>query len=353
MPTAWRTLEAIDDDALARIAVARAAARERAWAAGADPGFYVIDFDGTLVNSHSEKEAGGTDLQARVRVPSAARVSGRDRRSARRQAAARQRRIEHRGRSCRGARRGACRSCRSIPHEHEVIARTDSAALTHGFIDACRARAVRFAVGHDLTEPVRTACLSVPKRRWQPAITADGTDEREDAAGRGDHRPGRSVPLARRHPDDRASRTTPSRRTVDLHRHRRAPLPSVHHRPRRPRHRISRSAAPRSRPLPRNGSATPKTPALRTCRPRTSRSTPRGCNSCSSRKTSSPGPSCCASTATSPTPNRNGSATASSTPPGSSSAAAAALRLRIANGWPWADQLVTAFARVHTHALRT
>ena len=56
LPTAWRTLEAIDDMTLARIAAARAAARSVAWAAGADPGFYVIDFDATLVNSHSDKE---------------------------------------------------------------------------------------------------------------------------------------------------------------------------------------------------------------------------------------------------------------------------------------------------------
>ena len=54
--TAWRTLEAIDDAALARIAAARAAARAAAWAAGMDPGFYVIDIDGTLVSSHSDKE---------------------------------------------------------------------------------------------------------------------------------------------------------------------------------------------------------------------------------------------------------------------------------------------------------
>ena len=67
------------------------------------------------------------------------------------------------------------------PHEREVIARTDSAGLSHGFINACRAHRVRFAVGHDLTEPIRTACLSIPKRRWQPAITADGSDERDDA----------------------------------------------------------------------------------------------------------------------------------------------------------------------------
>jgi hypothetical protein len=39
VPTAWRTLESIDDKTLALIAVARAEARRSAWAAGADPGF--------------------------------------------------------------------------------------------------------------------------------------------------------------------------------------------------------------------------------------------------------------------------------------------------------------------------
>ncbi len=46
-PTAWRALEAIDDHPHTRVATARARARAAAWAAGADPGFYVIDFDGT------------------------------------------------------------------------------------------------------------------------------------------------------------------------------------------------------------------------------------------------------------------------------------------------------------------
>src|SRR5215207_9292892 len=55
-PTAWRTLEAIDDTALERIKTARAAARARAWVAGADPRFYVIDLDATLVGSRSVKE---------------------------------------------------------------------------------------------------------------------------------------------------------------------------------------------------------------------------------------------------------------------------------------------------------
>ena len=55
-PTAWRTLDAVDAAALERIAAARAEARRRVWAAGADPGFYVIDFDGTLITAHSDKE---------------------------------------------------------------------------------------------------------------------------------------------------------------------------------------------------------------------------------------------------------------------------------------------------------
>ena len=54
--TVWRTLEAIYEGALERIAGARAAARHSAREAGMGPGFYVIDIDGTLVNSHSEKE---------------------------------------------------------------------------------------------------------------------------------------------------------------------------------------------------------------------------------------------------------------------------------------------------------
>lgn len=180
VPTAWRTLEAIDADTLARIAAARAEARRAAWAAGADPGFYVIDFDGTLVNSHSEKEgaapnykrgfgfhplmayldATGEALAGLLRPGNAASNTAADH-VAILDLALEQLPVD--------------------PHEREVIARTDSAALTHGFIDACRARGVRFAVGYDLTAPIRTACISVPESWWMPAITADGEDEREDA----------------------------------------------------------------------------------------------------------------------------------------------------------------------------
>src|SRR5712692_3998701 len=180
LPTAWRTLEAVDEAALARIAAARAAARAQAWAAGADPGFYVIDFDGTLVNSHSEKEgaaptykrgfgfhplmayldATGEALAGLLRPGNAGSNTAVDH-------------VE--------VLDAALVQLPVDQHEQQVIARTDSAALTHGFIDACRARGVRFAVGHALTAPIRTACISVPNAWWIPAITANGTEMRDDA----------------------------------------------------------------------------------------------------------------------------------------------------------------------------
>jgi hypothetical protein len=67
------------------------------------------------------------------------------------------------------------------PEKMQVVARADSAALTHGFIEACQAANVRFTVGQDLAETIRTPCPSVPPQRWQPAITADGGDVREGA----------------------------------------------------------------------------------------------------------------------------------------------------------------------------
>lgn len=171
--TGWRTLEAIDDEALERIAAARAAARRRVWAAGADPGFYVIDFDGTLITAHSDKQgAAPTYKRGFGHHPLLAFLEGT-------------------GEALAGILRpGNAGSNTTADHVQllamalaqlpvdpgavEMVARADSAALTHGFVDACREAHVRFSIGHDLTEPVRTACLSVPKRRWRPAVTADG-----------------------------------------------------------------------------------------------------------------------------------------------------------------------------------
>jgi hypothetical protein len=59
MPTAWRLLNRIDAVHLDRVRAARAAARERAWQAGAAPepgGELRIDFDATISIAFSEKQ---------------------------------------------------------------------------------------------------------------------------------------------------------------------------------------------------------------------------------------------------------------------------------------------------------
>jgi Transposase DDE domain group 1 len=55
-PTAWRLLDKIDDDLRARVDIARAAARKRVWAAGLAPKTYILDFDATLINVHTDKQ---------------------------------------------------------------------------------------------------------------------------------------------------------------------------------------------------------------------------------------------------------------------------------------------------------
>ena len=179
-PTAWRTLEAVDTAALERIAVARAVTRRRVWAAGADPKFYVIDFDATLITAHSDKTGAAPNYKKRFGFHPLLAF------------------LDATGEALAGLLRpgnaGSNTAADHItvldaafaqlpvdPTHVEVIARADSAGLTHGFIDACVAANVNFTVGHDLTEPVRNACLAIPARAWKPAITADGSDYRDEA----------------------------------------------------------------------------------------------------------------------------------------------------------------------------
>ena len=54
--TTHRVLKSVDRQLLDRIRAARAAARARAWDAGARPGTITLNIDATLVSAHSEKE---------------------------------------------------------------------------------------------------------------------------------------------------------------------------------------------------------------------------------------------------------------------------------------------------------
>lgn len=177
--TVWRTLNAIDDKALGRIKTARAQARRQAWAAGADPGFYVIDIDATTIGAHSDKEqaaptwkkgfgfhplmayldATGEALAGLLRAGNAGSTTAADHVSVLDDALA---------------------QLPVDPAAVEVIARADSAGWSHGFVEGCRKRNVRFVIGHELSVEIASVLVDVPKRRWKPAICADGSDLRDN-----------------------------------------------------------------------------------------------------------------------------------------------------------------------------
>jgi Transposase DDE domain group 1 len=178
--TAWRTLAAIDDAALERIKTARAQARANAWEAGADPGFYVIDIDATLVNAHSDKQdaaptwkkgfgfhpllayldATGEALAGVLRPGNAGSGTATDHVS---------------------VLADALDQLPVDPTETEVIVRADTAGWSHDFVNECRRRHVRFVIGHQLTVEVASVLVNLPQRAWRPAISADGSDWREHA----------------------------------------------------------------------------------------------------------------------------------------------------------------------------
>ncbi len=181
-PTVWRTLEAVDADVLERIKMARARARANAWAAGADPGFYVIDIDATLIGSHSDKEhaaptykrgfgfhpllayldATGEALAGMLRPGNAGSGTATDHVAVLDDALT------------------------QLPFDPadegtEVIVRADSAGWSHKFVKHCQARQVNVVIGHRLTVDIAKVLVNVPKRAWSPAISADGTGWRDHA----------------------------------------------------------------------------------------------------------------------------------------------------------------------------
>lgn len=179
-PTVWRTLAAVDEAALERIKIARAQARAQAWAAGADPGFYVIDIDATLVNAHSEKEhAAPTWKRGFGFHPLLAYLDATGEALAG---------VLRAGNAGSGTASDHVRVLADAlgqlpidPVEREVIVRADSAGWSHDFVNECRDRQVRFVIGHQLSVEIASVLVDLPERAWRPAITADGTDWREHA----------------------------------------------------------------------------------------------------------------------------------------------------------------------------
>jgi hypothetical protein len=56
-----------------------------------------------------------------------------------------------------------------------VLARSDSAGATHAFAAALRQRKIGFSLGYYVDERVGEAAVALPKRRWRRALDADGS----------------------------------------------------------------------------------------------------------------------------------------------------------------------------------
>jgi hypothetical protein len=178
-PTASRTLYSMDAGVLEDIAKARAAARAAAWAAGMRPAQIVLDFDATLVTSHSEKEQaaptykhgfgfspllcfldGTGEALAGMLRPGNANPGRADDHVALLDAALAQLPVATL----------AADPCQG----QAMLARSDSAGCSHAFVNALRQRGVEFSIGSPVTEDIRRAILALPKRCWTEAIDQSG-----------------------------------------------------------------------------------------------------------------------------------------------------------------------------------
>jgi hypothetical protein len=192
-PTAWRALDELDSDALARIAKARAAQRRTIWARLAHRtdgfpwvtvagqvwhGWLVIDVDASLVESHSDKEGAaptykkhiyglhpilvscantGEILAVLLRNGNAGSNTVTDHIAVLQEAIA------------------------QVPthYRRRIIFRADGAGATKELLAWIKAEAAQhgytwhYSVGFDVTEPVREAIAEVPADVWAPAITPE------------------------------------------------------------------------------------------------------------------------------------------------------------------------------------
>ena len=180
--TAWRVIDALSTDFdLAPVRRARARARAHAWAQGARPTTITLDFDATLVTAHSDKQgAAGTYKGGYGFHPLLCTLDET------KETLAAQLRPGNAGANTVADHIAVLDAAlEQIPpreaDDPPMLARGDSSAATHGFLDALHDRHILFSVGFDLTEPVREAVLATSPDAWTPAITRGG-DIREGAA---------------------------------------------------------------------------------------------------------------------------------------------------------------------------
>jgi hypothetical protein len=180
-PTAWRVVERLaqDPDGLARLRLARAHARARAWTAGGDPEveLLVIDADATLVTAHSDHKEGaaGTYKGSFGFAPLLAYL---DRGQAPGEPLAG---ILRPGNAAPGAADDlvelvdlALAQLPRIATDQPVLVRSDSAGASTRLAWHLREQGVAFTLGMQIDAHVREAILTQPEPAWTPAVDPSG-----------------------------------------------------------------------------------------------------------------------------------------------------------------------------------
>jgi hypothetical protein len=175
--TAFRVVDRVASEPglLDALRAAHARARERFWERHGVPERLTIDVDATLITAHSEKEnaagnyKGGYGFHPLVAYADETR--------------------EALGGLLRPGNAGANTAAdhqtvldlalEQIPARYieriEILVRADTAGATHGLLDYCREGNLRFSVGYELTGPVRQAILQIPEDAWVTALERDGS----------------------------------------------------------------------------------------------------------------------------------------------------------------------------------
>jgi hypothetical protein len=193
MPTTWRVLDRVDAVHLQMVRQARAAARAKAWAAGAGPDVsreLMLDFDATITLAHSEKEdatptwkhtygyhpllcfldrpevANGEALAGLLRPGNAGSNTAVDHITVLDLALA--------------SLPAQAQPRPADPDGPRLLARSDSAGATHAFAAACRERGVGFSFGFPVDTRIQKIVDLIPAQCWAPAI--DTSDELRDGA---------------------------------------------------------------------------------------------------------------------------------------------------------------------------
>jgi hypothetical protein len=191
--TVWRTFGHVGPVELRGIATARAAARERAWTAGAGPDSdeVIIDIDSTIITTKADKQdAAPTYKRTYGHHPLLAMCAQTDEVLAgilRPGNAGANTAIDHVKLLAAALaqlpavwRRGHGSGDEVGLVERRILVRADAAGASHWLTEECVERNIEFSLGYHIDQRVRDGVMCVPTGCWHPALDADGT--RRDGA---------------------------------------------------------------------------------------------------------------------------------------------------------------------------